>query len=385
MMSTYRDYFFLPDDLIFLNCAYMSPMLRTVEDAGIAGIRKKRNPSLLTPGDFFEPLEVIRKLFAQLLHIRDTNRIVLAPSVSYGLANVANNLVLKPNDNVVVLSEQFPSNYYVWYELCKKHKAHLRTVPPSRLDDQPARAWNDAILKMIDSNTRVVAIPHVHWTDGTLFDLKSIREKTRENNCLLIIDGTQSFGAFPFDNTSIDADVLVCSAYKWLMGPYGSALCYYSSYFDQGQPIEHSWMNRQNSHDFANLIDYQATFRSGAKRYEVGESSNFIHLPMIQAALEQVIAWGPDRIQGHCSSISKMALEQLSAAGFVINQVNPRAHHLFGIRLPDRLSMADVSKSLLDARIYISIRGNAIRVAPHCYNSEDDLLELSRVLRSCLD
>ena len=63
----------------------------------------------------------------------------------------------------------------------------------------------------------------VHWADGTIFDLEKIRKKTKEVGALLIVDGTQSVGAMPFDVNKIKPDALVCAAYKWLMGPYGSA------------------------------------------------------------------------------------------------------------------------------------------------------------------
>ena len=85
----------------------------------------------------------------------------------------------------------------------------------------------------------------VHWADGTIFDMKKIRKKTSENNALLIIDGTQSIGSMPFNLNEIQPDALVCAGYKWLMGPYGSGLAYYGKYFDDGKPIEESWINRK--------------------------------------------------------------------------------------------------------------------------------------------
>ena len=69
---------------------------------------------------------------------------------------------------------------------------------------------------------RVVAIGHVHWSDGTLFDLKKIRERLDEVGGLLIIDGTQSVGALPFSVKEFKPDALICGGYKWLLGPYST-------------------------------------------------------------------------------------------------------------------------------------------------------------------
>ena len=136
----------------------------------------------------------------------------------------------------------------------------------------------------------------VHWADGTIFDLEKIRKKTKEVGALLIIDGTQSVGAMPFDVNKIKPDALVCAAYKWLMGPYGSAFCYYGEAFDNGFPIEESWINRKNSEDFSQLINYQEDYSEGARRYNVGQQSNFINVAMLTAAINQLNSWGVDNI-----------------------------------------------------------------------------------------
>ena len=77
----------------------------------------------------------------------------------------------------------------------------------------------------------------------------------------------------------IQPDALVCAGYKWLMGPYGSGLAYYGKYFDQGKPIEESWINRKGSDDFSNLINYQEEYAKYAKRYSVGPVS-YTHLTL---------------------------------------------------------------------------------------------------------
>jgi hypothetical protein len=113
-----------------------------------------------------------------------------------------------------------------------------------------------------------------------------------------VVDGTQSVGALPIDVQKYRIDALVCGGYKWLMGPYSLGVAYLSEYFDDGIPLEESWMNRRGSDDFQRLVAYEPQYRPGAARYDVGEHSNFILLPMLTAALRQILAWEPAQIPG---------------------------------------------------------------------------------------
>jgi selenocysteine lyase/cysteine desulfurase len=197
---------------------------------------------------------------------------------------------------------------------------------------------------------------------------------------LLIVDGTQSVGAMPFDVQKIKPDALVCAGYKWLLGPYGISLAYYSEYFDNGKPVEENWVSRLNSEDFTKLVNYQPAYQPGALRYDAGEHSNFINVPMMIKALEQLNRWKVSNVQEYCSFITREAIIKLREKGFWVEDENYRGGHLFGIRLPETMDIEKVKNSFLKNGIYVSFRGNAIRVAPNVYNDEKDLQKLVSVL-----
>ncbi len=372
--------FSIPKATTYLNCAYMSPVLKTVEKAGIKAITAKRNPALISAADFFTNTELLRKEFATLIHAKDPKRIVVVPSVSYGLANVVYNLKVNATENIIVAAEQFPSNYYPWHRLSQDAGVKIKIIrPPSDLINR-GKGWNERLLEAIDKNTRVVALGNVHWADGTKFDLKAIRIRTREVGALLVIDGTQSVGALPFDVSSLQPDALVCAGYKWLMGPYSMGLAYYGEYFDQGKPIEESWINRIQSENFAGLVNYQDGYHEGALRYEVGEHSNFILVPMMLEALRQINQWKPENIQEYCKRITRLPIQKLREAGFWIEDDHYRGHHLSGIRFPKTVNVEQLKIALQKNKIAVSFRGDSIRVAPHVYNQEADLMKLVKVL-----
>src|SRR5690606_19068490 len=162
--------------------------------------------------------------------------------------------------------------------------------------------------------------------------LQAIRSRTREVGALLVVDGTQSVGALPFDVQQIQPDALVCAAYKWLLGPYSIGLAYYGDYFANAKPIEENWINRVESENFSALVNYAAGYQPGAGRFSVGEHSNFILVPMALKALQQINRWGAANIQDYCRSISEDAIAKLREHGFFVDELPYRASHLFGVR-----------------------------------------------------
>ena len=379
MISCKRSKFTLPKKVTYLNCAYMSPLLKTAEKVGIQNLRRKRNPSTILAEDFFTEGELLREEFARLINAENPKRIAIVPSVSYGMANVAANLKISRGEKIVVAGEQFPSNYYPWQRLCSESGATLNVIEPPKDLLQRGAIWNEKILSAIDNNTKAVALGNVHWADGTLFNLEQIRKRTRDVGALLIIDGTQSVGVLPFDIKKIQPDALVCAGYKWLLGPYSIGVAYYGEYFDEGKPIEESWLNRMDSEDFSSLVNYQASYQGGALRYDVGEHSNFVLVPMLTRSIKQLNQWGVANAQEYIKSISQPAIESLKEKGYWIEDDGFRGGHLFGIRMlkHEPHKIRDV---LNRNNIFVSIRGDAIRVAPNIYNDSKDMAKLVKAL-----
>jgi selenocysteine lyase/cysteine desulfurase len=380
MLQHQRSQFNLPRDTTFLNCAYLGPLAKKVEATGIEAMKRKRNPANISAADFFDETEILRKEYAKLLNTKDTQRIVVIPSVSYGVANAVNNIPLSKGDEVIVASEEFPSDYYPWVSRCNETGATIKTIlPPDTLQRRGAQ-WNTRILEAINSKTKAVSIGNVHWADGTLFNLIEIRKRTREVGAALIIDGTQSVGALPFDVEQIQPDALICAGYKWLLGPYSIGLAYYGAMFDNGKPIEESWLNRVNAEDFRSLVNYEDRYRPGSLRYEVGEHSNFIYVPMLIESLKMINKWKPSNIQKYAKSISAKSIKQLREAGFWIEDDDSRGQHLFGIRFPQNLDFDKVAAKLKKNKVIVSLRGNSLRVAVNVYNTSADLEKLADIL-----
>ncbi|RCS27373.1 aminotransferase class V-fold PLP-dependent enzyme [Polaribacter sp. WD7] len=383
-MQHQKHLFTIPDDITYLNIASQSPSFIAVEQAAIAGVLEKSHPYKITTESYFEPVKVVKKLFATLIEVNDYNRIANIPSASYGMATVANNVVLQKDDEILLVESQFPSNYYIWEKLAQKFEAKLKIIEMPKITENRGKNWNTAIVNAISEKTALVAIGNIHWANGTLFDLKNIRKKTKEHHALLIIDGSQSIGAFPFSVKEIQPDALICAGYKWLFGPYGSGYAYFGKYFDNGKPLEENWTNRLDSENMSALTSYQPKYKPLANRYSVGEHANFIHIKMQIAALKQVIEWTPEAIQEYCKVITVDAVKKLKALGCFIEDDDFRTHHLFGVELPKNLDIDLLKSKLNNHKIFISFRGNYIRLSCHVYNTKADFQKLINCIASCL-
>ena len=386
-----KDCFDLSADLHYLNCATRSPVSHAVAQAGHDAIDQQRNPFGLHPDAFFSGAERVRLLFSELINNRtdeqpDPERIAIIPSVSYGMGVVARNLPHKPGiapgQKIVLVGGEFPSDVYAWDRVGVDLGLTVQTV--GRPDIFPTGAtWNEQLLNAIDKNTALVVVPPTHWIYGIRFDLEAISQRARDVGAWLAVDGTQSVGALPFDLAAVRPDALICAAYKWLTGPYSLGLAYYGPAFDNGIPLEEAWSNRLDSNLFHRLTDYQPQYRPKAARYNMGEASNFTQMPMLEAALTQLLHWQPARIQAYTKQLMADAWPALEKLGCRIepeNGTRGRSHHLVGLWLPERTDPMALAQALQQEKVAVSARARLLRIAPNVYNDTADVDALVRVL-----
>ncbi len=368
-----RDAFLIPEGVCYMNCSYMSPLLKSVEAAAVAGVHRRLEPWAITPPDFFEPAEKVRRLFAELIQ-GDADGVALAPSVSYGVGLAALNIPVTKGQAIVILKEQFPSNVYPWEVLAKENGARLTRVPYPDDDD-----LTQAVLASIDSETAIVSLPQIHWISGAGIDLVKVRKKTREVGAALVVDASQSLGASLFNAASIQPDFLINTGYKGLLGPYGLCFVYMAEQWRNGIPLEQGWLNRAKSNEFANLTNYQSDYQKGARRYDFGERANPVSLGMAIAALEQLLEWGIESVTEYNRSLVTYIMEKARACGFRHTAAAHCSSNMVGVTLSPNVS-PELATALQKDKVYINIRGRSIRLAPHVYNDKAEVDRLFDVL-----
>ncbi len=375
MSSPLRNVFDIPEDVTYLNCAYLSPLMNAVVAVGREAVARKAHPWEIVHDDFFAEVEALRNTFADLIGA-STEDVAIVPSTAYGMATAATNMELGPGDNIVVPAAEHASAYHKWRVRAAEVGAELRAV-----DVAPDGDWTETILAAIDARTRAVSVPNVHWSDGRLFDLARIGDAARDVGAIFVIDGTQSVGALPLDVGALRPDYLTCSAYKWLFCPYGFAFLYVAPARRGGTPFEEHYFHRENAADQEGKLDAILGYDHGARRFDTAERANFITVPMSIAALRQIADWTVPGVMERIAPVSEAIVEGARGLGYDAHPPDRRVPHLFGLRRRGGLP-AGLGGTLAGARVYVSIRGDAIRVSPHVFNDTRDVDTFLAALRA---
>ena len=372
-----RHRFAIPEDVHYLNCAYMAPLSHEVCEAMTKGAAAKAQPWNYRPQDFFTSCETFREKAGRLVGV-SADTIAIVPSVSYALAIAARNLPLSAGQTVVTLADQFPSNVYVWRE--KAAEAGGEVVHVYRDADA---AWTDAVLDAIGPDTGIVALPHCHWADGRVVDLVAVGKKCREHGAALVLDLTQSLGAMPIDFAAVQPDFAVAACYKWLMGPYGVGMLYVDPRHHDGEPIEYNWINRGGAEDFTRLLDYRQDFQPGARRFDMGEKSNPPLLMGAGAAFELLLDFGVDAIAHTLGEATGAIAREAASLGLTSAPIGSRAPHFLSLGFADGVPTG-LTDRLAENHVHVSLRGASLRVTPHLYNDARDAEALIATLRNCV-
>jgi hypothetical protein len=103
-------------------------------------------------------------------------------------------------------------------------------------------------------------------------------------------------------------------------------------------------------------------------------------LPMVTAALEQILDWTPEAIGATLAGVTARIADEARAIGSVAAPEALRAKHLIGLRFPDG-PPAGLVEELRAQKVFVSVRGRTVRIAPHLCCSEAVVDRLIGALR----
>jgi selenocysteine lyase/cysteine desulfurase len=171
-------------------------------------------------------------------------------------------------------------------------------------------------------------------------------------------------------------DILACGGQKWLLSPWGSGFVYVRRELISAlEPAVAGWMAFEGTDDFSRLTEYNPTFRSDARRFEM------VTLPFqdfygMTASVGMLTELGIDDIARYARMLHEPVLRWADETG--VRVVSPRAEaHRSAIICLAPAHPVEAYHALKRAHVVCSLREGAIRLAPHCYNTVE---ELERVL-----
>jgi cysteine desulfurase / selenocysteine lyase len=361
-------------DTTYLNNASIGPIPERTRRAIDEFTAKRTAPHLLPDRELFSGLAAARLGVAQIINA-DPSEIALATNTSWGLNLAARALPLKQGDVVLISDKEFPANVYPWLML----RDQGITVEMARCRPE---GWPDEdflLQRLRDPRVRVLAVSFVQFSNGYRADLQRLGAACRDNGTYLVVDGIQGVGNSVLDVTQTPVDILACGGQKWLLSPWGSGFVYVrKALVAQLEPTITGWMAFEGTDDFSRLTEYNPTFRSDARRFEmitlpyqdfVGMTLSLGLLLEIgvrdiaevtRAAHEPVVRWA----QEHDVRISSPLDERHRSAILCIAPPKPvEAYH-----------------GMKRARVVCSLREGSIRLSPHCYNTVEEMEKVIEVL-----
>jgi selenocysteine lyase/cysteine desulfurase len=361
-------------DTVYLNNASIGPIPERTRRALDEFTSKRTAPHLLPDRELFAGLAAARLGIAQLLNC-EPSEVALATNTGFGLNLAARALPLKAGDTVLLSDREFPANVYPWLLLKDQGiKVEIARCRPEGWPDE------DHLLERLrDPSVRVLAISFVQFSNGYRADLKKLGDACRANGTYLVVDGIQGVGNSVLDLRATPVDILACGGQKWLLSPWGSGFVYVrKELIVQLEPMITGWMAFEGTDDFSRLTEYNPTFRSDARRFEmitlpyqdfVGMTSSLGLLLEIgiqdiaevtRAAHEPIIAWAQER----GIRVSSPVEERHRSA--IVCIAPPKA--------------AEAYHAIKRAHIVCSLREGSIRLSPHCYNTVEEMERVVEIL-----
>jgi selenocysteine lyase/cysteine desulfurase len=360
----------------YLNAASIGPLPERARRA-VDAYNARRAAVHQLRGDDFEPTLQRARMAAARLVNATADEIALLPNTSHGVNLAAQCLPLEEGRRIVVSNLEFPANVYPWVQVAKEGRARVDVVPA----DELGRPDEDRLLDEIArGDVGIFALSAVQFATGWNADLAKFGRACREHGTWFVVDAIQALGCIPVDVRAAEIDVLATAGHKWLCGPLGTGFAYVRRELaDRMEPRIVGWTALESSADLAHCVDYRWELVETARRFEVG-TQPFQDLAGLAESLDLLLETGIERIRDHVLAlIDPLAawLGEREEATIVSSMEEGRRSGVFCFRLGDtERAYAELHR----ARVGCVLREGAIRIAPHLYNTTDDIARVMDVL-----
>ena len=309
--------------------------------------------------------------FAHLINA-DARDIAAMSCVSDIASSIGSALDFQPGKNAIVVGEvDFPSMGHVWLAHERKGAA-VRFVAT----DADHCIRTDAYRSAIRDDTLLVSLAHVSYYNGFIQDIAAITEIAHQQDALVFVDAYQSAGSIVIDVQRDNIDLLASGAQKFLLGIPGIAFLYVRpGLAERLRPSNTGWFGRVNPFAFdIRRLDYAA----GAARFDTGTPS-IVSAFAARAGLRLLNALAMEQVESHLRNLSRVALEEARRCGLRCASPTDLQHKAATTAIYSR-DTSQVEQQLAREGFIVSARNDVIRIAPHFYNTEDEVAGAVRAL-----
>ena len=362
---------------LYLNHAAVGPWPRCTAEAVQSFADENMRQGSAAYRDWIAREDTLRQGLVELTGAASTDDIALLKNTTECISAVAFGLDWKPGDNIVLPCGEFPSNRLPWLAQA------ARGVEIREVDIRVAEHAETALFEAMDQNTRLLTVSAVQWNDGFRLDLHTLGEACRDQGVLFFVDAIQQLGALPLDVEACRIDFLAADAHKWLLAPEGIAVFYCrDSARPQLQLLQQGWHMVEQPWKFER-DDWTPT--PGAKRFEAG-SPNSIGQAALNASVNLLLDYGMTNVGQRVLANTDYLIQNLEQVpGIRISSPTaPRRRSGIVSFSHQALSVHTLHRELTQAGASVVVRGDSIRLSPHFYQGEKQLIQFMEILHTAI-
>jgi cysteine desulfurase / selenocysteine lyase len=365
-----RKEFPVTDEVIFFDHARVAPLPERLRKVITAFINDATDFGTVHYETWMLELECTRKKFAQLINA-DMDEVAFIKNTSEGISIVANGFDWQSGDNVVISDIEFPANVYPWWNL-KQRGVETRMVKSIE-----GRVRFDDLSKKIDDRTRILSISSVGCNSGFRSDLNRIGTLCREKGVLFFVDAIQSLGALPMDVKKDYIDFLSADGHKWMLSVEGLGGFYISKdVIDRIRPVTMGWGNVVNAENF---MDYDFTLKKDAKKFEEG-TPNTMSIYAFGAALGLLLEAGINNIENRVMNLGDCIITELNRRNIKIYSSTISEERSGNVSFTLKKNVDLLYSFMIENKVKLTVRDGLVRLSPHFYNNEDEILKVFDLL-----
>ncbi|HMT08159.1 MAG TPA: aminotransferase class V-fold PLP-dependent enzyme [Pyrinomonadaceae bacterium] len=373
MNEQIRSFFPITRDTVYLNSAAVAPLPTTAIEAVNWQMNDVAMNGTRNYTDWVATKDRCRVLLSSMLGV-EAEQVAFVRNTSDGFSTIANGLKWNAGDNVVSFVGEFPANFYPWRRIRDEFGVELRLV-----DEIDGRVDIDGLIAAINGNTRVVAISAVQFASGFRADLGRIAVAAHAVDALVCVDTIQAIGACGLDLPALGVDAACGASHKWLCAPEGCGYIYLS---DRGRervsPTLTGWISVEDPWDF---VDREQSLKSTALAWESGTGPASLFYGLEQS-LKLLTEAGLGNIERHLQSLSDQLCDSIDSGKYEIvsSRIPGEASQIVCIRNREGLHPNALAKQLEAENIVVSPRIDRLRIAPHLFNTSEDIERLVAAL-----
>ncbi|MBT3983391.1 MAG: aminotransferase class V-fold PLP-dependent enzyme [Bacteriovoracaceae bacterium] len=362
-------------DTLYFNSAYFGPSPYRAKQKVANALFKELDPSFFPYNTWMGFADRTRANIANLLQV-DMADITHSTSSSDVLTLISLGFPFKKGDVVTAVDGDYPSNILTWMLAEERGRCKFQLLPKSLHIDAKS------IEEKLDKNCKIFSISHVAFDTGRRCDLMAIGKMLKSRGILFVVDATQSLGGLRISKEELEyIDVLACSSYKWLLGPYGHAFGYFSKAAQE--IIEYNnanWVKSPNSKDSGDLLNYSTKTVRGARKYDRGEPANMLVNACLDASLEFLQSVGLEEIENHNREVRDHFLQNYPKKKYQLITPTEGMGNIISIKSKGQIDVEALERELKYHNIDVSVREGKLRLSFHLFNNIEQVETLIRAM-----